>query len=316
MAQVINFQQDSETIQVDNGTLTNNVVQTYSYTWSGSTAFQGTPVIYTDIDMAPVNTATSTTNYDSNSIEFTSSYWNTAASSGTVSTSNVIDTVNSFTGYVYVDGVQVASGSGGTYSLPAGSHTLTVEIVSSSGSSSSKSYSSANFVAGTEDWSVTVTSVIINGQTIYQGHTSANWNVSSASANYYTQPIYLNPSNQLALGNNCIIDGSGNMSIIGNFDANHQIATTIQSSLTATAWTGAMEMSAPGAATWTNGTGRNAFVFVVWNSSTVSLATTGTVAINMTQNTSTGKIYFMIMENGAVITNPSFVGYGVFWVAL
>ena len=332
MTQVINFLQSSETNTVDNGTLTVSVNQSYPYGWLSQSTFNGAFLSYQDIDVGTSTPATSTANSASPNINLQGQKWNAAIVNGTLNSGSLNTAAGTDTAYAYIDGVQVATISSSangdtstTFSFPSGSHTLKVQVVSAGGSSSSKSYSATNFNAITATLTVVI-AVVNPGEGIYSTYATCTYQTASGSSQPVTNSIATDANGDLVLTpasgqaiattNNVLDDGTGNMSILGNFDASHQIATTVQNSITVTAWTGAMQMSAGNAATWENGTGRTCFALVMWNSTTVALATTGTVYINMEQNTSTGKIYFLIMANGAVITNPNYVGYGVYWVAL
>ena len=227
MAQIVNFPQNSETVTVDNGTLQNSVVQTYSYTWYGSTSFIGSPVLYLPLIIRPSNTATSTVDYSSAQLVFYNSIWVSSVSAGFTDTTSITSATNSFTANAYVDGTLVASTtSSSTYSLPVGSHTLKITITDTEGSSSFSIYSSGTFVASTQDFGILTTTVVINGNTYYSAYAYINWETSSGSANFASQPIYLNTSNQLVLGagavvtkNNTLDDGSGNQTNTGGITA-------------------------------------------------------------------------------------------------
>ena len=237
-----------------------------------------------------------------------------------------------------------------TFAFPSGSHTLTVKVVASSGVTSSKLYSAGNFDAYTA--TLTINFYVINQSLgIYGTYATSTYETGTGSSQPVTNSIATDANGDLVLASasgqsvktthNVLDDGSGNMTVTGGlnsdnmtvagtlnssgnmnvtgtFDTANQIQTTIQGGTTfsAIAWTGAAQMSAVDATGWTNNTGRTCFVWVIWNSSANSLTTSGTVFINLTQNTSTGKIYFLIMANGASILNSNFVGYGVYWVSL
>lgn len=147
--------------------------------------------------------------------------------------------------------------------------------------------------------------------------------VPSSTSNYFELDTPSNaaifqafPSGKVNTAHNTLDDGSGNMTITGQFASAYQLETSIQTGgeFYATDWIGFAQMSAADGTGFINNTGRTIFALVFWNSSTNSLTTSGTVYINIEQNTSTGKIYMLVMENGAEIVNSStFTGYGVFW---